>query len=221
MQLEAVAQTVIQRAERQGSILRREICEELARASLAESDWKNVLNLARPSLRFQKGRYHYVSPAVGHLRTRVREKQQQQRKVQRAVGRFIRSYREDAEWGDRREHSRIPLVLPVKIFTQDSRELNFLSQDISLSGIRLLGNCSLLRQKVTLQIPLEERGAFLRLELCILWACQVGDGLIQQGGAFLDVATADPKKMQADKESLAALAAKRAKKTSDFAERRG
>src|SRR5262249_49922415 len=61
--LQAVAQAVTRRAQRQGFVLAREVREELEKAGLPTDQWRDVLALARSSLRFRQGRYHYV-PAV-------------------------------------------------------------------------------------------------------------------------------------------------------------
>ena len=186
--IECVVERIVERAQRQGSLLRKEIREELERSSVRESGWSSVLTLLRPSLRYYKGRYHYVSPTIGRLRTRVSEKKQELKAVQQAVRQLIRQHVVERRKDERRKHLRILLIQPVKVYTQTSGVLNFLSQDISLSGIRLLGNCSLVRETVTMQIPRpEQNGGCLRLNATILWAAPVGDGLIQQGGVFVDL----------------------------------
>jgi hypothetical protein len=71
---------------------------------------------------------------------------------------------------------------PVQVVTEDEREFTFLSLGPSSSGIRLIGLCGLLGQKVRVRIPNPD-GAPWCFVVRILWTCRVGDDLIENGGA--------------------------------------
>jgi hypothetical protein len=183
-ELRGVAQALLERARREGYLVRRQVREEVARARLPEAKCAEILSLARPSLRYRNGRYYYVSPSAARLRARARQQQRQTQDVHRAVRALMRSCGQVAVAVDHRQHSRSPFIRPVRILTRDGSELHFLSQDISESGIRLVGSCSLLRQQVRVLIP-RWKGPPWCFEVSILWATPVGDGLISQGGIFL------------------------------------
>jgi hypothetical protein len=185
--LEQVAEAVVRRAQRQGFILPGEIREELTRVGVAETLWKEVVALARSALHYQGGRYHYQ----GGVSERVREEQDQQRRVQRAVRQVIRRYRQAAQAAlptvQRRRQDRIDFVQPVRVQTEDGRTLTLLSRDVSSTGIRLLGTSRLLGQKIRVWVPpptpaTGEGWSFL---VRILWTCAVADELFENGGNFL------------------------------------
>src|SRR5262245_36758647 len=183
--LQGVADQVVRRAQSQGSVLAREVREELARAGLAESLWKDVLALARPSLTYRRGRYHYTAP----LSERVRAEQSHQQDIRTAVERLIRRHQAaEAARVERREQGRVDFMLPVKVVTEDNRSLPFLSRDVSATGIRIVGTRRLLGQKVHILVPTPD-GATVDFHARILWTCPVGDDLIENGGNFLSVGT--------------------------------
>jgi hypothetical protein len=180
--LHEVAEQVVQRARQQGYVVPREVREELARASLAESLWKDVLALARPSLSYRRGRYYYTPP----VSERVLAEQSQQVSVQAAVRELVQQYQTQAARVERREQGRVDFIQPVTVRTEDGREFTLLSRDLSATGIRLVGTRRLLGQKVHVIISTGNiRLAFL---VRILWTCPVGDDLVENGGTFLSVA---------------------------------
>jgi hypothetical protein len=182
--LQGVADRVVRRAQSQGSVVAKEVREELARAGVDESLWKDVLALARPALSYRRGRYHYAAP----VSARVRAEQSHQQDIRSAVERLIRHYQEaEAARVERREQGRHDFIMPVKVVTEDNRSLTFLSRDVSATGIRLVGTRRLLGQKVRILVPTPE-GATVDFHARILWTCPVGDDLIENGGSFLGVA---------------------------------
>jgi hypothetical protein len=181
--LDAVAHSVVRRAERQGFVLPSEIRAELAQQSIPQKQWKEVVALSRPALRYRQGRYYYkalVSP-------RMREEQRHQRAVHFSARQLIREYKKNNALAERRQQGRTDFVQPVKVRIDELRELTVLSRDLSETGIRLIGTQSLLGQKVEVKIPRssgKEPCCFLTR---ILWTCVVGDGLFENGGTFLEM----------------------------------
>ena len=108
--LQGVADAVVRRAQRQGFVVPREVREELTQAALPESLWKDVVALARASLRYRHGRYYYSAP----VSDRVRAEQSQQRGIQKAVRQIIRQHRAAASAVERRGQERIDFVQPVR-----------------------------------------------------------------------------------------------------------
>jgi PilZ domain len=177
--LQPVAEQVVRRAKQQGHVLAREVREELTRAGVAESMWKDVLALARASLSYRKGRYYYTAPVSERVRA-------QQTAIHSAVTRLTQQHaaRRSVE---RREQGRIDFIQPVKVVTEDGREFTLLSRDLSATGIRLIGTRRLLGQKVRVQIA--AGGETVDFQVRILWTCPVGDDLVENGGTFLTVGT--------------------------------
>src|SRR5262245_10066033 len=103
--LQPVAEQVVSLARRQGHVVAREVREELARAGLDESLYKDVLALARASLSYKKGRYHYVPP----VSDRVRAEQSQQSAIQAAVERLTQQQQQRRDL-ERRERGRIDFI---------------------------------------------------------------------------------------------------------------
>jgi hypothetical protein len=190
--LQGVADQVVRRAQARGSVVAREVREELSRAGLAEKFWKDVLALARPSLTYRRGRYHYTAP----VSDRVRAEQSHQQDIRAAVERLVQQHQEsEAARIERREQGRVDFILPVKVVTEDNRSLTFLSRDVSATGIRLIGTRRLLGQKVRVFIPRPggadapaPGAAEWSFLVRILWTCAVGDDLFENGGAFIEVA---------------------------------
>lgn len=177
--LQPVADLVVLRAKDQGHVLAREVREELSRAGIDESFWKDVLALARASLSYRKGRYYY-SPPVSE---RVRAEQSQQSAIAAAVERLTQQQRERRNV-ERREQGRADFIHPVLVMTEDGRQFTLISRDLSATGIRLIGTRRLLGQKVRVRITLGEPVEFI---VRILWTCPVGDDLVENGGSFLSV----------------------------------
>jgi hypothetical protein len=115
--LQGIADLVIRRAQRQGFVLPREVREVLTEAGLSTSLWKDVVAVARPSLRYRQGRYYQapVSP-------RVAREQSQQRTIQKVVRQLIRQHQKASGDVERRGEDRIDFIQPVRVRTEDSRE---------------------------------------------------------------------------------------------------
>jgi hypothetical protein len=181
--LQNIAATVVRRAQRRGYVVPREVRSELALAGLPEGRWKDVLALTREALHYRQGRYYYLDPVSPALR----EEQSQQQLVASAIREVIRRHQTGTAGRERREAERIDYVQPVRVQTEDGKQLNLLTRDLSPTGIRLLASRSLLGQR--LQLALRENGkspgpTFL---VRILWTCAVGDDLFENGGTFLGV----------------------------------
>jgi hypothetical protein len=179
--LQGVARHVTRRAQRQGFIIARDVREELAEAGQPEALWKDVLALARPSLHYRGGRYYYAPP----VSARVQAEQSHQREVAHAVRALIDRYRSAARV-ERREHGRVDFVQPVQVTAEDGREMTLLSRDLSPTGIRLIGTRRLLGQKVRVRVSCPD-GPPWDFLVRVLWACPVGDDLVENGGTFLTV----------------------------------
>jgi hypothetical protein len=181
--LQSIADTVVRRAQRQGYVVPREVRAELALSGLPEGRWKDVLELARGSLHYRQGRYYYldaVSPAL-------RAQQSQQQRVAEAVRDVLRRHQAAAAERERRGAERTDYVQSVQARTEDGRQLNLLTRDLSPSGIRLLSSRSLLGQKLHLTLPGSGKAPGPRLAVRILWTCAVGDELFENGGSFLEL----------------------------------
>jgi hypothetical protein len=178
--LQAIANSVIRRARQQGSVAAEDVRAELAKAGERDDLWKDVLALARPSLSYRQGRYHYLS-AVG---PRLREEQQQQ-KVRRTVRRLVRQYTTGADQVERRRQGRTDFIQPIHVETEDGHTCTLLSRDLSPTGIRLIGTRRLLGQKVRVRIPCAGEDEPVCFVVRVLWTCAVGEDLFENGGAFL------------------------------------
>lgn len=180
--LQAVADSVVRRAQAQGHVVAREVREELARAGVAEGLWKDVLALARSSLVYRKGRYHYTAP----VSDRVLAEQSQQGTIQAVVSELIRQHQATRGKVERRGEDRVDFIHPVKVVAEDGREHTLLSRDLSATGIRLVGTRRLLGQKVRVHIPVGD-GTAREFVVRILWTCPVGEDLVENGGTFVSV----------------------------------
>jgi hypothetical protein len=178
--LQAVADQVIRRAQERGYVVQREVREELRRAGIAETLWKDVLALGRASLSFRKGRYYYSAP----VSDRVRAEQSHQRDIQSAVEKLLQSQQGSSSTPERREQDRVEFVQTVKVITEDGQELTLLSRDLSTTGIRLVGTRRLLGQKVRVIVPSPD-GPAQEFRVRILWTCPVGEDLVENGGSFV------------------------------------
>jgi len=184
--LQELANTMVQRAQGRGYVIPREIREELSRAGLPEAQWKEVVDLARPSLYYRQGRYYYVTTVSPRLRAEL----SQQERIQQTIRQLIRRHKQNTGEVERRRQDRIDFIQPVKVQTEDGREFTLLSRDLSTTGIRLIGTRSMLGQKVRVlvQSGTEAPVAFL---VRVLWTCAIGDDLFENGGAFLEVVPAE------------------------------
>jgi hypothetical protein len=180
--LQRVVDAVTRRAAEQGSLLPREVRQEIANAGADPSLWKQVIKLAGPSLELRRGRYHYVASA-----SPLRERQQRQQQViHDAVHALVEQYRAAVAQQERRETDRITFIQPVSVELPDGRLHAVLTKDISPSGLRLLGGRSLLGQKLRVTVPRPD-GTPVVFLVRVLWSCMVGDDLYENGGSFLEV----------------------------------
>lgn len=184
--LSGVADQVVRRARRQGYVVPREVREELAQAGAPDALWKDVVALARGALTFRRGRYYFSAP----VSERVRQEQTQQLDVRRAVDQLLNQTRPaGAAAAERRVQDRVDFVETVAVRTEDGDEFTLQSRDLSPTGIRLVGTRRLLGQKVRVRVQ-RPGGAPYDFLVRVLWTCAVGDGLYENGGAFLEVAGA-------------------------------
>ena len=180
--LQEIADAIVQRASRQGYVVPREVRTELKEAGLPEDQWKEVIELARPSLNYRKGRYYHVNA----LSPRLQEVQSQQRLIERAIRRLIR--RQQASHArERRQQERADFVQPVIVALENGRQFTLLSRDLSPGGIRLVGTRSLLGQKVRITLPQGDDAETCTFLVRILWTCAMGDDLFENGGTFLEI----------------------------------
>jgi hypothetical protein len=183
--LQGVAEQVIRRAQRQGYVVPREVREVLTEFGLSDGLWKDVLALARPALTYRRGRYYYHTP----VSPRVAREQSQQVDIRQAIRHLIREHRSAAARVERREQDRIDFIQVVQVKTEDGRSFTLLSRDLSTTGIRLVGTRRFLGQKVRVLIPDAGGTGAWSFLVRILWTCPVGEDLIENGGAFLEVSS--------------------------------
>lgn len=185
--LAEVAESVLKRAQRQGSILPTEVRAELASAGLPEDQWKEAIVLIKSSLNYRRGRYYPIVP----VSPRLHQQQEQQRVIARAIRTIIKEHKNKTKERERREESRIDFLQPVRVRTEDGREFRLLTRDLSTTGVRLLGTQRFLGQKIRLSLPQGPDEPELILAVRILWTCAVGDDLFENGGNFLEILTGE------------------------------
>jgi hypothetical protein len=183
--LQEVAQAVVRRAQRQGFLRPREIQEELQHFGLDPARWKEVLPLAQPPLHYRYGRYYYGNA----INLRAEREHRHQQALHHTIRQLIREHKKSLSEQERRRHGRIDFILPVKVQTEDQREMTLLSRDLSTTGIRLIGTRSLLGQKIRVLLPRTDGAEPLCFLVRILWTCTVGDDLFENGGSFLELRT--------------------------------
>jgi hypothetical protein len=181
LSLQAVAEEVIRLARRQGYIKPKDVRNELERSGESAALWKDVLAIARPSLCFRAGRYYFAEPMSDPMREAIHR----QESVALAARNVIDRVRE-ARRQERRGEERIDYIQSIKVRTEDGREFSLLSRDFSTSGMRMLSGRSLLGQKVQVRLPIGPDGDAWCFVLRVLWTCSVGDGLYENGGAFIE-----------------------------------
>jgi hypothetical protein len=182
-ELQAVVESVVRRAERQGYVVPREVREELAQAGLADTQWKDVLALARESLHYRQGRYYYLQS----VSPRLHEQQSRQQVAFHTVRELIRRQQAERAENERRRAERIDFIHPATVRAEDGREYRVLTRDLSPTGVRLLGNRGLLGQKIEVRLsPANAKPCTFLVR--VLWSCAVGDGLFENGGNFLGLA---------------------------------
>jgi hypothetical protein len=180
-EIRRVVDTVLRRAQRQGYVVPRDVREELSQAGMDDDQWKDVLDAARESLHYRQGRYYFIEPISPHLY----EQRSQQQIVFHTVRELIRRQQASGIGQERRQQERIDFIHPVTIKTPDNQEYRFLTRDLSPTGVRLLGNRSLLGQRIQVHLTSEPGSRSCAFLVRILWSCSVGDGLFENGGAFL------------------------------------
>ncbi len=183
-ELDPVVGAVLRTAQRQGYVVPRDVRAELTQAGLPLERWKEVLDAARESLHYRKGRYHFIET----VSPRLQEQQRQQEVVFHAVRDLIRRHQEANAQTERRGQDRIDFIHPARVVAEDSREFRLLTRDLSPTGIRLLGNRSLLGQKINVHLTPSSGGKPCAFVVRILWTCAVGDDLFENGGVFMGLA---------------------------------
>jgi hypothetical protein len=181
--LAQVAEAVLRRAQRQGFIVSRDVRAELRLAELPEAQWKDVLEMVRSTLVPRQGRYYHKDA----YSPRLEQERAQQQAIQKAIRAIIKEHRARHRQDERRGQARVDFIQPVKVQTEDGKEYNLLSRDISLTGVRLLGSQRLLGQRVFLLLAQGEGQPPCRILMRILWTCAVGDALFENGGNFLQL----------------------------------
>ena len=141
-------------AREQGYVRSLDIREELKRVGEPVAGWKDVVREAGRRLTLKNGRYYYVSP----LRARLRQSHRNRKDVKRAAGELIRAYKASSVVNERRNHRRIPLILPARVYSPGGKEHHMLTQDLSLNGVRLVGTQALRGQKARVLLPSNDKG---------------------------------------------------------------
>jgi hypothetical protein len=182
-ELQPVADAVLRLAKRQGFVTARDVRAELRIAGLPEETWKDAIALVQASLVHRQGRYYHKEA----FSPRLQKEQAQQQAIQKAIRRLIKQHRNRDKNNERRGQARIDFIQPVKVRTEDGKELALMSRDLSATGVRLLGTKGLLGQKVQLELPSGNSDPACRLVVRILWTCAVGDDLFENGGSFMEL----------------------------------
>jgi hypothetical protein len=89
---------------------------------------------------------------------------------------------------ERRRQGRFDFVHPVQVETEEGREFTLLSCDVSPSGIRVVAPFSLLGKKIRVVLPDTARDLPRCFYARVVWSSLVGDGLYENGAAFLGIA---------------------------------
>jgi hypothetical protein len=179
-----IASRVLDRAQQQGFVTRREIRDELRKAGQPDDTWRDVLAVLRESLHYRQGRYNFIC----QLDSRLEQELLRQRCIHRSIREVIRRHRIRERSPERRRHGRVDFIKPVKVRAADGHDYTLLSRDLSVTGIQLLGSRSFLGQKIQIWIPaLEQAKPPLCFLVRIVWTSLVGDGLYENGGAFLEL----------------------------------
>lgn len=179
--LRHIVMTVCQRARQQGFVEPQEVRDELVGAGMPEAQWAEVVSMAGYMLTPRDGRFYFSAAAAASHR-----QQRCQRRLNLAVRKLIRGYRTCARQ-ERRRRGRIVFVEPVLVETEDGRSFTLLSADLSVNGIRLIGSESLLGQKIRVTLPTTEGARYRRFTVQIMWSSCAGQGLCENGGAFVGI----------------------------------
>jgi hypothetical protein len=180
--LNQLAQDILQQAREKGSVRAADVRAQLVQAGHPENRWKDVIGLIRGQLRYSKGHYQYVSS----MTARVREDKRNKRVLTKAIRTLIRNYRKVVDT-ERRKQRRIHFIQPLKILDAQGQPHDFVCQDMSLTGMRFLGQADLRGQEVKVLVPtFDTGGGQWTFSLRVLWSSPVGN-LFMQGGVFLEV----------------------------------
>jgi hypothetical protein len=182
VELPTIASRVLDRAQQQGYVTRREIREELRQSGQPDGSWRDVLAILRESLHYRQGRYNFIC----QFDSRLEQELLQQRRIHRSVRDVMRRHRAQDNQQERRRQGRVDFIKPVRVQAADGREYTLLSRDLSLTGIQLLGSRSFLGQKIHVWLPEGDGKRSLCFLVRILWTSMVGDGLFENGGTFLE-----------------------------------
>src|SRR5437660_3747384 len=117
--LQQVANAVVRRAQRQGSVRPSDIRSELARTNFPQDQWERVLALSGSLLRYRRGRYYYEARKTSPLEA----EEKQQKIIHQTVKQLIRQYKKSHAQMERRRQGRTDYVQPVKVRTEDDREI--------------------------------------------------------------------------------------------------
>src|SRR5438132_745297 len=109
--LQGIADAVLRQAKDKGFVLARDFRAELVKAGRSDTEWKQVLALIAPSLKYRQGRYHYVAPVSDRLRVEQQHKEQ----IQQAVRGLMEQHEAATHDIERREQDRIDFIYPVRI----------------------------------------------------------------------------------------------------------
>jgi hypothetical protein len=182
--LETLTEAILRRAEEKGSLAAREIRQELVRVGAKEDQFKEVIDKAGERLELRQGRYYYL-PMTSPRR---KEQELQQQEVLSAIQNLVLQYRRKAGALplDRRESGRVELFQPISLLINSKETHRVLIRDISVTGVRLLGCWDLLGQKVQFSLAHPD-GSRVEFVVRIVWTCQVGDNLFENGGTFVQV----------------------------------
>jgi hypothetical protein len=179
---EPVKEAILRRAETRGFILPREIREELQRLGLDGQQWREFVRQAGTLLTYRNGRYYYV-PAWNEARLREEERQLHVRALLQAL---LEHHKRSQHRQERRGAERMEVIWPITLILEDGTLHRAVTRDISAAGIRFLGTKSLLGQRVIARLSLgsEQEHVFA---VRILWTCEAGDQLYENGGTVLEV----------------------------------
>ena len=185
--LQGIANSVVQRAQRHGYVVPREIRAELSHAGLPDGQWKEVV--ARLARRCTTARAATTTSTMSATPARGTEPAGVHSPHHSPVDPPAQAKAAQVE---RRGQDRIDVIQPVKVQTEDRREFTLLSRDVSTTGIRLIGTRSLLGQKVRVVLPQEVQPEPWVLVVRIVWTCAIGEDLFENGGTFLEVVPSEP-----------------------------
>ncbi|GBD35923.1 hypothetical protein HRbin36_01038 [bacterium HR36] len=185
---DAALSTVLQRAETRGYILPQEIQQELRRLGLGTRLWRQFIERAGSFLTYQNGRYYYVPSLTGN---RLHEEERQLH-VRALLQALIDSCKRSQHHVERRSADRVEVYWPVTLTLEDGTAHRAVTRDISVSGIRFLGSRSLLGQRIVVRLTLNNGHEHV-FSVRILWTCEVGDSLYENGGSVLQVLSPDTK----------------------------